>query len=68
MPYLNVNEVESALVVATSAPYAPFNQLIPLPNLTWESRQCNAVKIANGSGSGRPGVVLPWRSSRARVG
>ncbi|HTC95083.1 MAG TPA: M14 family metallopeptidase [Terriglobales bacterium] len=58
MPYLNINEVESALTVATSAPYTGFTQLIPLPNLTWEGRQCNAIKIANGSDPGRPGVYF----------
>ncbi len=58
MPYLNVNEVESALTVATSAPYTAFTQLIPLPNLTWEGRQCNAIKIAHGSGPARPGVYF----------
>src|SRR5260370_41935400 len=33
-------------------------QLNPLPNLTWEGRQCNAIKIANGSDQGRPGVYF----------
>src|SRR5271169_989279 len=58
MPYLNITEVESALVVATSAPYTGFTQLIPLPNVTWESRQCNAIKIASGSDPGRPGIYF----------
>jgi murein tripeptide amidase MpaA len=58
MPYLNVTEVESALTTATAVPYAAFTQLIPLPNLTWEGRQCNAIKIANGSDPGRPGVYF----------
>jgi len=58
MPYLNVNEVESALTAATSAPNTAFTVLIPLPNLTWEGRQCNAIKIGNGSDSGRPGVYF----------
>ena len=58
MPYLNVTEVESALSVATSAPYTAFTQLITLPNLTWEGRQCHAIKIANGGGLNRPGVYL----------
>ncbi|MGZ4787741.1 MAG: M14 family metallopeptidase [Terriglobales bacterium] len=58
MPYLNITEVESALVVATSAPFTGFTQLIPLPNLTWEGRQCNAIRIANGSDAGRPGVYF----------
>jgi hypothetical protein len=58
MPYLNIAEVESALSVATSPPFTAFTQLISLPNLTWEGRQCHAIKIANGSGSGRPGVYF----------
>jgi murein tripeptide amidase MpaA len=58
MPYLNVTEVESALTIATSAPYTGFTQLIPLPNATWEARTSNAVKIANGSDSGRPAVFF----------
>jgi len=58
MPYLNVIEVESALAVAASAPYAGFTQLITLPNLTWEGRQCRAIKIAGGSGGSRPGVYF----------
>ena len=58
MPYLNVTEVESALSVATAAPYSGFTQLITLPNLTWEGRQCHAIKIANGSDHWRPGVFF----------
>src|SRR6266851_1930979 len=58
MPYLNVDEVESALSVATSAPYTSFTQLVPVPNHTWEGRQCHAIKIANGTGSSRPGVYF----------
>src|SRR5258706_12479655 len=58
MPYLNVSEVESALTVASSAPFAGISQLITLPNLTWEGRQSHAIKIANGSAPGRPGVYF----------
>jgi murein tripeptide amidase MpaA len=58
VPYLNVTEVESALSVASSPPYAAFTQLITLPNLTWEGRQCHAIKIANGSGADRPAVYF----------
>jgi carboxypeptidase T len=58
MPYLNVIEVESALSVAASAPYTSFTQLISLPNLTWEGRQCHALRIAGGSGASRPGVYF----------
>jgi hypothetical protein len=58
MPYLNIDEVETALEVATSAPYNTFTQLITLPNLSWEGRQCHAIKIANGINSGRPGVYF----------
>ncbi len=58
MPYLNVNEVESALSVATAAPFSGFTQLITLPNATSELRQCHAIKIGSGSNPGRPGVFL----------
>jgi hypothetical protein len=58
VPYLNITEVESALNVATSAPYTGFTQLVTLPNLTWEGRQCHAIKIASGSGPSRPAVYL----------
>ena len=58
MPYLNVTEVESALAAATSGPYTEFTQLIPLPNLTWEGRQSNAIKIAYGAGPDRPAVYF----------
>jgi len=57
MPYLNVNEVESALeFVATSFP--TIIQRFPLPHPTWESRTCHAVKIANGGGTGRIGTYF----------
>ncbi len=58
MPYLNIEEVESALTVATSAPYSAFTQLITLPNLIWENHECHAIKIANGSNIDRPGVYF----------
>src|SRR5579859_645078 len=58
MTYLNVTEVESALSVATAAPYSAFTQLITLPNPTWEGRQCHAIKIANGNGGNRPGIYF----------
>ena len=50
--YLNVDEVESALEVATGDPFTGFTELIPLPNLTWENFQCNAIKIGNGTNPG----------------
>ena len=56
--YLNVDQVEAALVVATSAPFDAFTQLSPLPHRTWAGRQCHAVKIANGSNPGRTGVYF----------
>ncbi|MBV8219143.1 MAG: hypothetical protein JO325_11815, partial [Solirubrobacterales bacterium] len=58
MSYLNITEVESALTVATSAPFNGFTHLITLPNQTWEARRCHAIKIAAGSGPGRPGVYF----------
>jgi murein tripeptide amidase MpaA len=56
--YLNVDEVESALQAAAGSANAAFTQLVSLPNLTWENRQCHAIKIANGSGPGRVGVYF----------
>jgi murein tripeptide amidase MpaA len=58
MPYLNVTEVESALAVATSPPFTAITELITLPELTWEGRQCHGMKIASGSGPQRPGVYF----------
>ena len=58
MPYLNVTEVETALAVANGQPNATITQLINLPNQTWEGRACHALKIANGSGAGRPGIYF----------
>jgi carboxypeptidase T len=58
MPYLNLEEVETALTVATSVPYNAFTQLITLPNRTWENRRCHALRIANGSKLNRPAVYL----------
>lgn len=58
MPYLNVTEVESALAVATSAPYTAFTELITLPTPTWEGRTCHAIRIGTGGGPERPGVYL----------
>jgi len=56
--YLNVDEVETALSVASSAPYISITKIIPLPEPTWEGRRCNAIKIANGNNEGRPGVYF----------
>ena len=58
LSYLNVEEVEAALSVAASAPYTAITKLIPLPESTWEGRRCNAIKIANGNNSDRPGVYF----------
>ena len=56
--YLNVEEVEAALSVASSVPYTAITKLISLPESTWEGRDCNAIKISNGNDSGRPGVYF----------
>src|SRR4051794_21963769 len=56
--YLNVDDVESALANAAGAPNAAFTQLLPLPNKTWEGRQCHAIKIGRGTQPGRPGIYL----------
>lgn len=57
MPYLNVNEVESALQNA-AALYPGLIQRFQLPNRTWENRTSHAIKIASVSGQGRIGVYF----------
>ena len=56
--YLNVDEVESALLKAAAAPYSAIAQLIALPEKTWQGRQCHALKIGDGSGANRTGVYF----------
>src|SRR5215831_17833574 len=56
--YLNVADIESSLAAAAGGANAGFTQLIQLPNKTWEGRQCQAIKIANGSQADRPGVYF----------
>ena len=58
MPYLNVRQVESALLAAARPPNGPFTEMITLPNPTWEGRTCRALKIANGNGSERMGIYF----------
>jgi murein tripeptide amidase MpaA len=58
MPYLNVNEVESALAAAAGPPNAAFTQLLTLPNPTWEGRTCHAIKLASGSAADRIGLYF----------
>jgi carboxypeptidase T len=58
MPYLNVRQVESALLTAARPPNHLFTELITLPNLTWEGRTCRALKIAKGSDSERMGIYF----------
>lgn len=58
MPYLNVDQVESALAAVASEPNESFTELIQLPHSTHEGRICHAIKIANGSNPGRVGVYF----------
>src|SRR5260221_6423672 len=44
MPYMNVTEVESALVALAST-YSSFCELIPLPNQTIEGRTSHAIRL-----------------------
>ena len=57
MPYLNVNEVESALT-GLAAGYPTLCELIVLPNLTIEGRTCHAVRVGKFAASDRDGVLL----------
>ncbi len=58
MPYLNVDEVESALGMAVRPPNDQFAQLITLPHHTWDNRECHAIKVAFGNSSPRKGVYF----------
>jgi murein tripeptide amidase MpaA len=58
MPYLNVDEVETAVTITAGPPNAAFTQLVQLPHLTWEGRQCHAIKLGNGMGPNRTGVYF----------
>lgn len=49
MTYLNVKEVETAIVLAAGPPNAAFTELITLPNQTWEGRTCQAIRIHHGA-------------------
>ncbi|MBN1270755.1 MAG: hypothetical protein JXB26_00660 [Candidatus Aminicenantes bacterium] len=56
-PYLNVEEIESAM--ETAAINNPgLCQLITLPNLTYEGRTTHAVRISGGTLADRTGVLL----------
>jgi carboxypeptidase T len=56
--YLNIDEVESALVAAAAAPYANIATLITLPHPTHEGRICHSLKIAGQRGANRVGVYF----------
>jgi murein tripeptide amidase MpaA len=56
--YLNVEEVEAAILAAAAPPFSRFAELITLPHLSCEGRRCHALKIGSGSGAGRTGVYF----------
>jgi len=56
MPYLNVDEVESAIeLVADSNPGS--TELIELPRPTWEGRTSRAIRVHKG-GAAAEGIYL----------
>jgi carboxypeptidase T len=55
--YLTVAGIESSLQYLSST-YPSTCQLIPLPEQTWEQRTSRAIKLAQGTGANRPGVLL----------
>ncbi len=58
MTFLNVGEIESALV-ALSNSYPSLTQLLPLPNITYEGRRSNALLIrANPGFTCRPALMF----------
>jgi hypothetical protein len=58
MPYLNVDEVESATVLAAGQANAGFTELMALPNPTWDGRQCRAIRIHQGPTTAAGGVYF----------
>src|SRR4051794_36865938 len=60
--YLNIAEVEAAVINAAAPPYSEITELVVLPEKTCERRQCHALKIGNkigkGGGANRPGVYF----------
>ncbi|HEX7138854.1 MAG TPA: M14 family metallopeptidase, partial [Vicinamibacterales bacterium] len=56
--YLTVGDVEQLLANAAAAPNTAFTQLIPLPNKTWEGRNCHAIRIGKGNQANRPGIYF----------
>ena len=57
MPYLNVTEVESALV-ALNTTYPSLCELISLPNTTYEGRTSHALRIGLGPADDRPAMLF----------
>ncbi|MDQ1276457.1 MAG: carboxypeptidase, partial [Euryarchaeota archaeon] len=57
MAYLNVDEVESALI-ALATTYPEICELITLPNTTVEGRTCHALRIGQGAATDCDGVLL----------
>jgi len=57
MPYLNVNEVNNAVVNLAHA-YPAISQLVPLPNASVNGRPCNAIQLGAGAPGTRSAVVL----------
>src|SRR4051812_13961354 len=57
MPYMNVIEVESALI-GLAAAYPALCELVTLPNLSVEGRTCHAVRVGKFGAPDRDTVLL----------
>jgi hypothetical protein len=55
--YLTADEVEACIALGEKN-HADCFERIPLPNLTWEKRQCHAVRIGKGGGKRRKAVCF----------
>jgi len=55
--YLTTDEVEGAMALAEKN-HSGYCERIALPNLTWEKRQCHALRIGKGRRLGRPAVCF----------
>ena len=55
--YLTADEVEACIALGEKN-HSGYFERIPLPNLTWEKRQCHAVRIGKGGGKRRFAVCF----------
>ena len=66
MPYLNVDEVESAIELAAES-NPDLTELIHLPHPTWEGRTSTAIRVHKGSEGSGVALGPPRESTSSAV-